>query len=43
VWQLLHPELVGEFLPPRSLDVFRHNLPVQLTPLVGRQAEVSSL
>ena len=33
IWQVVHPDLPSEFPPLRSLDVFRHNLPVQLTPL----------
>ena len=36
VWQLVHPDLPAEFGALRSLDAYRHNLPVQLTPLVGR-------
>ena len=43
VWQLLHPDLEAEFPPLRSLDAFRHNLPLQLTPLVGRRAEVADV
>ena len=33
IWQVVHPDLPSTFPPLRSLDVFRHNLPVQLTPL----------
>ena len=40
IWQVVHPELPSTFPPLRSLDVFRHNLPVQLTPLIGREADV---
>ena len=36
IWQVVHPDLPSTFPPLRSLDVFRHNLPVQLTPLIGR-------
>jgi predicted ATPase len=43
VWQVTHPDLPSEFPPLRSLDAFRHNLPVQLTPLIGRTAEVADL
>ena len=43
VWQLVHPDLPGTFGPLRSLDAYRHNLPVQLTPLVGRVGEVAEL
>ena len=31
------------FGPLRSLDAYRHNLPVQLTPLVGRVGEIAEL
>ena len=43
VWQLADPDLPSEFPPLRSLDAFRHNLPVQLTPLVGRRSEIAEL
>jgi len=43
VWQLVHPDLPAEFAPLRSLDAYRHNLPVQLTPLVGRVDEIAEL
>ena len=46
VRQLTGPDLPAGFPPLRSLDAFRHNLPVQLTPLVGRgdaTAEVARL
>jgi predicted ATPase/class 3 adenylate cyclase/DNA-binding CsgD family transcriptional regulator len=40
VWQLCHPGLVEEFPPLLSLDGVPHNLPVQLTTFIGREAEV---
>src|SRR5579871_4466249 len=40
VWQLQAPGLGTSFPPLRSLGTYRHNLPVQLTPLVGRVVEV---
>jgi AAA domain len=40
VAQLLHPELPDAFPPLRSLDALPHNLPVQLTSFVGREADV---
>jgi class 3 adenylate cyclase len=46
VFQLLHPDLPADFPPLRSLAVFAHNLPVQLTSFVGREqamAEVKRL
>jgi predicted ATPase/class 3 adenylate cyclase/DNA-binding CsgD family transcriptional regulator len=43
VYQLCHPDLPTEFPPLRSLDAYPHNLPVQLTSFVGRQAELEVL
>src|SRR5579872_2696879 len=34
--QLLHPSLATDFPPPASLDRTPNNLPVQVTPFVGR-------
>ena len=36
LWQPAHPDVPAEFPPVRSLETFRHNLPPQITPLVGR-------
>jgi predicted ATPase/class 3 adenylate cyclase/DNA-binding CsgD family transcriptional regulator len=38
VWQLAAPGLADTFPPLRSADAFRHNLPVQVTRLIGREA-----
>jgi predicted ATPase/class 3 adenylate cyclase len=43
VFQLLAPELPSEFPPLRTLDAYRTNLPVQPTPLVGREREVGEI
>jgi predicted ATPase/class 3 adenylate cyclase len=43
VFQLLAPELPSEFPPLRSLDAYRNNLPLQPTPLVGREKEISEV
>jgi class 3 adenylate cyclase len=43
VWQLVHPDLEREFPPLRSLDAFRHNLPLQLSPLIGRGPEIAAV
>jgi predicted ATPase/class 3 adenylate cyclase len=43
VWQLVHPDLPSKFPPLRSLDMFRHNLPIQLTPLIGRISEIEDV
>lgn len=43
VWQVMADGLQSEFAPLASLDTFRHNLPVQMTPLVGRERELHEL
>ena len=43
VWQVAHPDLPDSPGPLRSLDAHRHNLPVQLTPLIGREDDVAEL
>jgi predicted ATPase len=43
VFQLLHPDLRADFPPLRTLDARPHNLPVQLTPFVGREGEVAAV
>lgn len=40
VYQVCAPGLDTEFPALRSLDAYRHNLPQQLTPLVGRDKEL---
>jgi predicted ATPase/class 3 adenylate cyclase/Tfp pilus assembly protein PilF len=40
VFQLTAPELPSEFPPLRTLEAFRNNLPLQPTPLIGREKEV---
>lgn len=36
LYQLLLPDLPADFPPLRTLDRVQHNLPVQMTPVVGR-------
>ncbi len=43
VFQLLAPDLPTEFPPLRTLDAHGNNLPVQPTPLVGREREVAEV
>ena len=43
VYQLAHPDLRSGFPPLRSLDRYAHNLPVQLTNFVGREAAVAEV
>ncbi len=40
VYQLVAPDLVADFPPLRSLQVFQNNLPLQLSTFVGREAEI---
>src|SRR5829696_4251440 len=41
VFQLLHPALPADFPPIRSLATGPNNLPVQLTPFLGREEQVA--
>jgi predicted ATPase/class 3 adenylate cyclase/Tfp pilus assembly protein PilF len=43
VFQLLAPELPSEFPPLKTLDAYRNNLPLQPTPLIGREEEVAQV
>jgi hypothetical protein len=43
VFQLVAPDLPSEFPPLRTLDTYRNNLPLQPTPLIGREKEVSDV
>jgi predicted ATPase/class 3 adenylate cyclase len=43
VFQLVSPDLPSEFPPLRTLDAYRNNLPLQSTPLIGREKEVAQV
>lgn len=43
IFQLMHPDVRSEFPPLRSLDLYRHNLPIHPTRFVGRQSEMHEL
>ncbi len=43
VFQLVSPDLPSEFPSLRTLEAYRNNLPLQPTPLVGREKEVSEV
>src|ERR687889_1684888 len=43
VFQLVSPDLPSEFPTLRTLDAYRNNLPLQPTPLIGREKEVSEV
>ncbi len=42
IFQLAVPDMSSNFPPLRTLDAFHTNLPIQPTPLVGRQPEVAA-
>ncbi|MGH2379932.1 MAG: ATP-binding protein [Candidatus Limnocylindria bacterium] len=43
VFQLVHPDLRGEFPPLRSLDSHPHNIPDQLSSFIGREVETAEV
>jgi predicted ATPase/class 3 adenylate cyclase len=43
VFQLVSPDMPSELPPLRTLDAYRNNLPLQPTPLIGREKEVSEV
>jgi predicted ATPase/class 3 adenylate cyclase len=43
VFQLMHASLPDTFPPLNSLDLHPHNLPTQLTPLIGREKELETV
>ena len=43
VFQVCHPDLESEFPPLRSLAGLSTNLPIQVTPFVGRTRELGDL
>jgi len=43
IWQLVHPDLPRDFPPLATLDVRKHNLPLQPTPFIGREREVDAM
>ena len=43
IWQLMHPGIPGDFPPLATLDRRQHNLPLQPTPLIGREREVAEV
>lgn len=43
VFMLTHPDIAAEFPPLVSLDAFAHNLPIQLTSFITRDADVAAI
>ena len=43
LFQLVISGLPADFPRPRTLDTYQHNLPVQLTPFIGREQELNAV
>jgi len=43
IYQLVVPDLPQDFPPIRTLDVYQHNLPAQVTSFIGRQTELAEI
>src|SRR5215207_2015738 len=43
IYQLVIAELPGDFPPIKTLDVYRHNIPAQMTSFIGRQTEMAEI
>ena len=43
IFSLQHPDLIAGDAPLRSLQAFRHNLPIQATSFVGRSRELAAI
>src|SRR5919108_2059830 len=43
IYQLVIPGLSVDFPPLKTLDFYRHNLPVQLTSFIGREKEMEEI
>ena len=43
LFQLVIADLPADFPPLETLDSHHHNLPVQLTPFIGREQEVTAV
>lgn len=43
IHQLVIPNLPADFPPLKTLDIYKHNLPVQTTSFIGREKEMAEL
>lgn len=43
IFQVVAPELPGQFPPLKTLESYQHNLPVQLTSFIGRETEIEQV
>ena len=41
IYQLTSPDLQSDFPPLKTLEAFKHNLPLQLTSFIGREREIA--
>jgi len=43
IYQLVIPNLPADFPPIKTLDIYHHNLPIQMTSFIGRGMEVEQI
>jgi len=43
IYQLVIPNLPIDFPPLKTLDAYRHNLPIQMTSFIGREKEIAEI
>jgi predicted ATPase/class 3 adenylate cyclase len=43
IYQLVISDLPADYLPVKTLDAYRHNLPIQLTSFIGREKEMEQI
>jgi predicted ATPase/class 3 adenylate cyclase len=43
IFQLTIPDLPVDFPPLKTLDAYRHNLPIQMTSFIGREKEMAEI
>jgi class 3 adenylate cyclase len=43
IYQLVIPNLPADFPPIKTLDIYRHNLPAQMTSFIGRETELAEI
>jgi predicted ATPase/class 3 adenylate cyclase len=43
IFQLCHPDQISDFPPLKSLAIFKHNLPRQTSPFIGRKGELMEI
>ncbi len=43
LYQLIIPDLNTEFPPLKTLEIYRHNLPAQMTSFIGREHEIAEV